>query len=81
MFDDPQQHTIPSDKYPENCCTLKIHPGLSFSEAFISEFMATSILIYAACSTWDPRNAQYQDSVPIKFGFVMSTICFALVIE
>ncbi|XP_065219332.1 aquaporin AQPAe.a-like [Planococcus citri] len=70
--------TTPIDQYPENFCCVKIHPTLSIYQGFLSEFMGTSILIYAVCSAWDPRSAQHQDSMPIKLGFVVSTIVIAM---
>lgn len=40
-------------------------------QALTIEFVATSILIMVCCAVWDHRNAQFGDSVSLRFGFVI----------
>lgn len=60
-------------------CTTSLHSTLSLPLGVLCEFMATSLLIFAVCSIWDPRNAIWSDSVPIKLGLIVALLVFAIV--
>lgn len=53
------------------CMTL---PGenISIMQCFVIEFLITMILIMVCCAVWDNAHSHNSDSVPIKFGFVIT---------
>ncbi|XP_037024947.1 aquaporin-4-like isoform X1 [Bradysia coprophila] len=55
-------------------CSTVPRPELTTVQVFFLEYFATTVLITLCCSSWDPRNAQQQDSVAIKFGFAVSVL-------
>lgn len=55
-------------------CSTAPHEDLTELDAFVIEFIATSVLISICCALWDPRNNQKQDSVPIKFGLAITIL-------
>lgn len=57
-----------------NLCVTVPYEELSPIEAVAMEYISTSILIFIVGGVWDPRNAQYQDSIPLKFGFAITAI-------
>lgn len=60
-------------------CSTVPHPDLKPVDAFIIEYMITTVLVLISCAVWDPRNATSQDSVPLKFGFAVATLgCVAV---
>lgn len=52
-------------------CMTMPHSDLSDVQALAIEFIATSVLVMANLAVWDHRNEKYQDSVPLRFGFVV----------
>ncbi|XP_053674585.1 aquaporin AQPAn.G-like [Anopheles nili] len=58
-------------------CVTAPHSSLSTGEALAIEFIVTGILIWACCGVWDPRNAQHQDSGPLKFALLVAAISVA----
>ncbi|XP_058121993.1 aquaporin-like [Anopheles ziemanni] len=58
-------------------CVTAPHASLTVGSALAIEFIVTGILVWTCCGVWDPRNAQHQDSVPIKFGLLVGTIAVA----
>ncbi|XP_052888198.1 uncharacterized protein LOC128296751 [Anopheles moucheti] len=58
-------------------CVTAPHASLTTSAALGIEFIVTGILIWACCGVWDPRNAKYQDSVPLKFALLVASISVA----
>uniref|UniRef100_A0A1Y9H2J2 Uncharacterized protein n=1 Tax=Anopheles dirus TaxID=7168 RepID=A0A1Y9H2J2_9DIPT len=58
-------------------CVTAPHDSLSTGAALAIEFIVTGILIWACCGVWDPRNAQHQDSVPVKFALLVAAISVA----
>lgn len=58
---------------PGLCVTVP-HPDITPVQAVAMEYIATTILILICAGIWDPRNAQNQDSFPLKFGFAMTAI-------
>jgi aquaporin related protein len=59
-----------------NCMTLP-HSGLSGLQAFLIEFLLTFTLVSGFCGLWDPRNKKYQDSTPIRNGFMVAALSMA----
>lgn len=55
-------------------CVTAPHPDISPFQAVAMEYIATTILILICGGVWDPRNAQHQDSIPLKFGFAITAI-------
>lgn len=55
-------------------CQTAPHADLTEFDAFLIEFIATSVLISICCALWDPRNNTKQDSVPIKFGLAITIL-------
>lgn len=68
---------IPSNLFNQNTtneagfCMTTPHSELSDIQAFIIEFLATTVLVIVNLSVWDHRNERLQDSAPLKFGFVV----------
>lgn len=60
-------------------CANAPHAQLSVAQSFFIEFFATLVLISVCCGVWDPRNAKNQDSVALKFGFVVTLLSFIFV--
>lgn len=52
-------------------CMTMPHSDLSDMQALVIEFLATTVLVLVNLAVWDHRNQKYQDSAPIKFGFVV----------
>lgn len=55
-------------------CQTAPHEDLTEIDAFVIEYIATSVLISICCALWDPRNNTKQDSVPIKFGLSITIL-------
>ena len=64
---------------PCGFCATAVHSDLSLPQAFLLEFVATSMLILVVCSVWDPRNQKINDSNPIKFALLIALISIAVV--
>lgn len=58
---------------------LKPMDLITIPQALCIEFIATGILIWFCCGVWDPRNAQNQDSVPLRFAFALAGLVSATV--
>lgn len=74
----------PDEVYEKSCgkygfCATGPHDSINEFQAFFIEFIATTVLITVCCAVWDPRNAKHQDSVPLKFGSVITFLSFAFV--
>lgn len=52
-------------------CATGPGPDVNIFQAFCIEYFATTILISLCCAVWDPKNAKYQDSTPLKFGLAI----------
>lgn len=73
---------FPSDPAAPGLCMTVPHSSLTLTQAVLIEFIATSVLILICCGVWDPRNAKYGDSIPLKFGFAITAIgCVAVRIK
>lgn len=55
-------------------CSTVPHPDVTPFQAVAVEYIATSVLILMCCAIWDPRNAKYQEGVPLKFGLAIAAI-------
>lgn len=55
-------------------CVTAPAPGLHDAQAVAVEFSATLFLILVVCGVWDERNADKHDSVPLKFGAVITLL-------
>lgn len=62
------------------CMTLP-GDGVSIEQAMVCEFVATTVLVLLNCVAWDPRNAERQDSMPLKLGLAVSCLSIALVCQ
>lgn len=68
---------VPSNLFKQNAttdvgfCMSMPHPELSNVQALAIEFLATAVLVLVNLAIWDHRNEKYQDSAPLKFGFVV----------
>lgn len=64
---------------PDRClCGTFPHPRISTAQAFLAEFLATSLIVLTCCGVWDHRNAHAGDSNPIKFALAVA-LCGATV--
>ncbi|XP_037813731.1 aquaporin AQPcic-like isoform X2 [Lucilia sericata] len=66
---------LPTGPNDDGFCLTLPHPELGYMQAVAIEFIITATLVFFACSFWDPRNAEYGKTIPIKFGFAI--ICLA----
>ncbi|XP_063229649.1 aquaporin AQPAn.G-like isoform X2 [Bacillus rossius redtenbacheri] len=60
-----------------SCCALCVtapHEGLSLPQSLVLEGVATAFLVLMVCSCWDDRNAARQDSVALKFAFLIIAV-------
>uniref|UniRef100_A0A1I8MXM4 Major intrinsic protein n=1 Tax=Musca domestica TaxID=7370 RepID=A0A1I8MXM4_MUSDO len=62
--------------FSSGLCVTTPHPDVTAGQACLIEFVISAVLIITCCGVWDPRNAKFQDSVPIKFGLAIA--CLAL---
>lgn len=60
-------------------CKTDIHQNISVFQGLLSEIIATGILVFFACGVWDPRNEKNSDSVPLRFGFCVTVLCFVFI--
>ncbi|XP_066147571.1 aquaporin AQPAn.G-like isoform X2 [Euwallacea fornicatus] len=64
----PQEWVVPG------FCATKPHPKVTPMQALAIESLITCVLILVCCAIWDRRNAEKQDSVPARFGFIIAAI-------
>uniref|UniRef100_W8B2D9 Aquaporin AQPAe.a n=1 Tax=Ceratitis capitata TaxID=7213 RepID=W8B2D9_CERCA len=57
-------------------CVTTVHKDITVWQGCAIEFIITGVLIFTCCGVWDPRNAKFHDSVPIRFGLAIS--CLAI---
>lgn len=60
-------------------CVTKINGNLSAGHGIATEALATGVLAFFACGSWDTRNAKNSDSLVIKFGLCIATLCLAFI--
>ncbi|XP_050294527.1 aquaporin AQPAe.a-like [Anthonomus grandis grandis] len=58
-------------------CVNKINENISIYQGILTEFLLSLIMNLAICSSWDPRNNDKQDSVPLKIGLLVAALNFA----
>ncbi|XP_013104046.1 aquaporin isoform X2 [Stomoxys calcitrans] len=61
---------------PAGLCVTIPHALLTPGQGVMIEFIITAVLILVCCGVWDPRNAKFHDSVPIRFGLAIA--CLAI---
>lgn len=82
MLVTPQKIFSPDEYSGPGLCVTMPHADLTLTQAFAMEYLSTTILILLCAGVWDPRNAKYQDSIPIKFGFAIVALgCAAVCIH
>ncbi|XP_063236509.1 aquaporin AQPAe.a-like [Bacillus rossius redtenbacheri] len=59
-------------------CVTKVRADLSLAQAVLLESVATFVLVLTVSASWDSRNRDKQDSLPLKFGFLVTTMCALL---
>ncbi|XP_063228960.1 aquaporin-like isoform X2 [Bacillus rossius redtenbacheri] len=59
-------------------CVTSVREDVTMVQAVLLEAVATYILVLMVSATWDSRNRDKQDSVPLKFGFLVTTVCAVL---
>nr|AQZ36547.1 aquaporin-1 [Chrysoperla nipponensis] len=65
---------VPDSLFYQGLCVTKLHEEVTLSQGFIIELMATSVLILVCCGAWDHRSAAHMDSLPLKFGFTITSL-------
>ncbi|XP_037944612.1 aquaporin AQPAe.a-like isoform X1 [Teleopsis dalmanni] len=55
-------------------CVTVVHDDLSGAQGCAIEAIITGILVLVCCGVWDPRNAKFHDSVPIRFGLAVACL-------
>ncbi|XP_046805595.1 aquaporin AQPcic-like isoform X1 [Lucilia cuprina] len=70
------ESTIKMPEAAHNLCVTVPHPDITPMQGFAIEFIISAILILVCCGVWDPRNAKFHDSVPIRFGLAIA--CLAI---
>lgn len=75
----PTEIFRPEGSVGAGCCSTVPRPELTVLQVFFLEYFATTVLITMCCSSWDPRNAKQQDSIPIKFGLAVAVLSIVVV--
>lgn len=60
-------------------CVTVPHADVGPMKGVAIEFIITAILILVCCGVWDPRNAKFHDSVPIRFGLAIACLAITAV--
>lgn len=60
-------------------CVTDVNTKLSPAHGAAAEALATGILAFFACGSWDSRNAKNTDSLGIKFGLCVAVLCLAFI--
>ncbi|XP_011864689.1 PREDICTED: aquaporin AQPcic-like isoform X2 [Vollenhovia emeryi] len=60
-------------------CMTVLNDELNSAHGFATEALATGILVFFACSSWDSRNAKNSDSMALKFGLCITVLCLAFI--
>lgn len=55
-------------------CVTVPHPEISTAQGVGIEFVITAVLILVCCGVWDPRNAKFHDSTPLRFGLAIACL-------
>lgn len=62
-----------------NLCVTLVNDKLSTVQGFITEALATGILVLFACGLWDHRNTKNADSAPIRFALCVTVLCIVFI--
>lgn len=68
-----------SNSMPDRFCMTLPSSDISPLQAFIVEFIVTSMLVVVCCAVWDSRNVKHQDSLPIRLGLTVGCLIFSAV--
>lgn len=60
-------------------CTTNVNEELLVGYGVMAEALATGILVFFACGSWDSRNAKNTDSLALKFGLCVTVLCLAFI--
>ncbi|XP_012543720.1 aquaporin [Monomorium pharaonis] len=60
-------------------CTTNVNEALPVGYGVMAEALATGILVFFACGSWDSRNAKNTDSLGLKFGLCVTALCLAFI--
>ncbi|XP_076180852.1 aquaporin-like [Ptiloglossa arizonensis] len=63
----------------DSFCITNIHNDLNDLQGFLTEVLATGILVFFACGLWDHRNASNTDSASMRFGLCVAALCMAFI--
>ncbi|KAH8300328.1 hypothetical protein KR044_012947, partial [Drosophila immigrans] len=63
--------------YPNGVCITTLANDIGIWQGVLIEFVITSILIMLCCAVWDPRNANFGDSVSLRFGIAVGCLSLA----
>lgn len=69
-------NVVRSSDTPDGVCITVVAKDITLWQGLLIEFLLTCILVIVCCAVWDPRNAKFHDSVPIRFGLAVG--CLAL---
>ncbi|KAM7362748.1 aquaporin-4-like [Cochliomyia hominivorax] len=68
-----------SPTMPETFCMTLPNENINPFQAFIVEFIISSMLVVVCCAVWDSSNAKHQDSLPIRLGLTVGCLIFSSV--
>lgn len=55
------------------------HTLITQTQAFLIETIITACLIIVVCAVWDKRNETKGDSVPLRFGLIITALSMVAV--
>ncbi|XP_048507781.1 aquaporin AQPAe.a-like isoform X2 [Athalia rosae] len=58
-------------------CMTMVSTKLTLVQGLLTETVATGILIFLCCASWDPRNEKNSDSTALKFGLTVAALAMA----
>ncbi|XP_030387858.1 aquaporin [Scaptodrosophila lebanonensis] len=70
-------NAIKGPDQPAGVCVTVLSSDVSVLQGVFIEFLITCCLIMVACSVWDPRNAKFKDSLPLRFGLTLGSLILA----
>ncbi|XP_077276169.1 aquaporin AQPAe.a-like isoform X2 [Temnothorax americanus] len=60
-------------------CMTDINKEITVGHGIAAEALATGVLAFFACGSWDSRNAKNSDSMALKFGLCVTVLCLAFI--
>lgn len=64
---------------PNGHCVNVPSQEISLLQAFLVETIATMVMCFGICSSWDPANSSRSDSVALKIGLIVAVLGMAAV--